>query len=134
MAGLLNLEASFFKVISRMFLEKALSWFYNERHHGKGRVDGAGGIIENLIFRKVKFGHVIVNTSSEFTDAAINIFAIISMVYMPANRIISEPEGIKSAPFTRRTSKIQKIVRMLKIGQTYSKIFELACDDESFYV
>ena len=56
-----------------MFPEKALSWFYNERHHGKGHMDGIGGTIKNVIFRKVKSGYAIVNTSN--LDPA-HLFAI----------------------------------------------------------
>ena len=36
--------------------EKSLSWFYNERHHGKGPMDGVGGTVKNVIFRKIKSG------------------------------------------------------------------------------
>lgn len=60
MGVLLNLETSFsftpFQVCS---LKKTLSWFYNERHNCKGPMDGMGGIIKNVILKKVKYGHNI---------------------------------------------------------------------------
>ena len=54
-----------------MFLNKALCWFHNERHHCKGVMDGAGGTIKNLIFWKAKSSQIVVYTHKEFSDAAI---------------------------------------------------------------
>ena len=31
-----------------------LTWNYNEKCHGKGPMDGVGGTVKNIIFRKVK--------------------------------------------------------------------------------
>ena len=28
-------------------------WYYNERHHGKDPMDGAGGTVKNMIFQHV---------------------------------------------------------------------------------
>ena len=34
-----------------MFLNKSLCWFYNERHHDKGSMDGIDGTIKNAILK-----------------------------------------------------------------------------------
>ena len=40
-----------FKLLaSTLFLEKEISWFYNERHHGKDSMDGEGGTLKNAVF------------------------------------------------------------------------------------
>ena len=31
-----------------------VQWYYNERHHGKGPMDGVGGTVKNMIFQQVK--------------------------------------------------------------------------------
>ena len=85
MTVLLNLEASIFYTISRMFTEKTWRWFYNEDHYDKSPMDGIGETIENVIFRKVKSRHVTVNIHSEFTVAVKKILLSISKVYMLAN-------------------------------------------------
>ena len=33
-----------------LFLNKEISWFYNERHHGKGPMDGVGGNLKSGFF------------------------------------------------------------------------------------
>ena len=33
-----------------IMLQRPLSPFYNERHHGKGLMDGVGGTVKNVIF------------------------------------------------------------------------------------
>ena len=62
-----------FKLLAgTLFLEKEISWFYNERHHGKGPMDGVGGTIKNVVFRKVKSGQTVVYTPEDFAKVAGN--------------------------------------------------------------
>ena len=77
-----------------MFFNKSLRWFYNERHHGKGPMDGVGGTIKNVIFRKVKSGQIVVHTPKEFSDAAMKFVPSIITVYLPRSDEIIEPESI----------------------------------------
>ena len=42
--------------VGTLFPGKSMSWFYNERQHGKGPMDGVGGTLEDVIFREVKSG------------------------------------------------------------------------------
>ena len=82
-------------------------------------MDGIGGTIKNVIFRKVKSGHVVVTTLSEFADAAKKFVSSISTLYLPVNHIISEPELIENVASIRGTLKMQKIVRMFDNGQPF---------------
>ena len=45
-----------------------LSWSYNERHHGKGPMDGIGGTLKNTVYREVKSGKAIINDAKEFAQ------------------------------------------------------------------
>ena len=71
-----------FQLLARIvFFNNSLRWFYNERHHGKGPVDGVGGTIKNVIFRKVKSGQIVAHTPKEYSDAAMKFVASIITVY-----------------------------------------------------
>ena len=43
---------SVFKLLASTVLpNKSLTWCYNERHHGKGPMDGVGETVKNVVFR-----------------------------------------------------------------------------------
>ena len=52
-----------FKLLSTFESSINLSWFYNERHHGKGTMDGVGGAMKNAVYRDVKSGKVTINNA-----------------------------------------------------------------------
>ena len=56
-------------LVNTVLPEKTLSWHYNERHHGKGPIDGIGGMAKNVISRKVKSGQLVVYSPFEFSGA-----------------------------------------------------------------
>ena len=93
-----------------MFLNKSLCWFYNERHHGKGPMDGVGGTIKNVFFRKVKSGQIVVHAPKEFSDAAMKFVPSTSTVYLHRSDEIVEPESIHQAPSIPETLSIHKFV------------------------
>ena len=46
-----------FKLLAGTVLpNKSLMWFYNDRHHEKAPINGVGGTVKNVVFRKVKAG------------------------------------------------------------------------------
>ena len=60
-----------FKLLaSTVFLDKEISWFYDERHHGKGPMEDVGGTRKNVVFRNVKSGQTVVQTPEDFTKVA----------------------------------------------------------------
>ena len=65
-----------------IFQEKHLLWFYNERHHGKGPMDGVDGTVKNVIFRKVKSGKVVIYSPQEFAEAVNKFVPTIRAVYL----------------------------------------------------
>ena len=75
----------------KMFLNKSLCWFYKERHHSKGPMDGVGGTIKNVIFRKVKSGQTVVHTPKELSDTVMKFVLSIITMYLPRSDEIVEP-------------------------------------------
>ena len=96
-----------------MFLNKSLCWFYNERHLDKGPMDGVGGTIKIVIFRKVNSGQLVVHTPKEFSDAAIKFVSSIITVYLPRSDEIVEPGSIHQARSIPKTLSFHKIVRQI---------------------
>ena len=59
-------------------------------------MDGIGGTIKNVVYRKVKTGKVMVNSAKEFHEAA-NKF-IPSIKSLSQAELLKEPADIESAP------------------------------------
>ena len=56
-----------FSLLLEFATDHKLVWYYNERHNGKGPMDGIGGTIKHLIFRDVKSEKVIIKNAEHFT-------------------------------------------------------------------
>ena len=95
------------------FLNKSLCWFYNDGHHGKGPMDGVGGTIKNVIFRKFKSGQIVFHTSKEFSNVSMKFVPSIITVYWPRLDEIVESESIHQAPSIPETLSIHKFVRQI---------------------
>ena len=50
-----------FFVLSKCEASINLTWFYNERHHGKGPMDGIGGTMKNAVYHDGKSGKAVFN-------------------------------------------------------------------------
>ena len=73
-------------------------------------MDDVGGIITNIIFRKVNSGQIVAHTPKEFSDAAMKLVLSIIIVYLPKSDEIFEPESIHQAPSIPETLSIHKFV------------------------
>lgn len=124
-----------FKLLAdTLFFGKQISWFYNERHHGKGPMDGVGGTLKNVIFRKVKSGQTIINTPEDFAKVAVKFVPSITTVYLPKEAEIVEPADIDNAPLIKDTLQVHKLERYLnKRNEVSIKFFKTAADEEPFY-
>ena len=45
-----------------------MSWFYNERNHWKGPMDGVDGTVKNVVFRNAKSRKCTINSPKEFAE------------------------------------------------------------------
>ena len=58
-----------FYLIARIKNQFFVEWCYNERHYGKGAMDGVGGaIIKNEVYRDVKSGKVHIKDAKSFVE------------------------------------------------------------------
>ena len=100
-----------------LFDNADLIWNYNEKSHGKGPMDGVGGTVKNIIFRKVKSGFVTINTPLEFHQAVLKFVPSIDSVYLADADILSEPENIEQeSKKIRETLTIHHIERFQMKG------------------
>lgn len=81
-------------------------WQYNERHHGKGPMDGVRDTIKNCVFRDVKSGKCLINTPEDFAIYVDQSIKGISILYLPQKEVFKEPEEIVSAPRIPETLQI----------------------------
>jgi len=88
-----------------------LSWYYNEGHHGKGPMDGVGGIIKNLVYRDVMSNKCLIRNAQEFVDHVNKIASGIIAIYLPESELLMEPENIGDAPKITDTLSIHKLTR-----------------------
>ena len=124
-----------FKILSgTLFLEKEVLWFYNDRHHGKGPMDGVGGTLKNVIFRKVKSGQTVVYTPEDFANVAMEFVPSITTIYLPKEAEIEEPEDIDNAPLIKDTLQVHKLERCInQRNECLIKFFKTVADEEPFY-
>ena len=92
-----------FQILACAIFQEKHVWYYNERHHGKGLMDGVGGTVKNVIFRKVKLGKVVIYSPQEFAEAVKKFVPAIHAVYLPERENIVEPVGLESAKKIRDT-------------------------------
>ena len=118
-----------------LFRDKLLSWFYNERHHGKGPMDGIGGTLKNVVYRKVKSKQVVIYEPKDFAKAASKFVPSVQTVYLPSESEITEPEDIESAPAIKDTLQVHKFERCVNDnGDCSIKFFKTAAEVEPFHV
>ena len=125
-----------FQILAGTILpNNSFMWLYNERHHGNDPMDGVGGTVKNVIFRKVKSGQVVIYSTQEFSEAAKTLVPAIHAVYLPENENIIEPKGIKSSRKIKETLKIHKLERKVDPnGNTCISFYKIVDDEELFHV
>ena len=125
-----------FKLVSAYQPDLSLEWHYNEAHHGKGPMDGIGGTIKNdMVFRQVKSGKIIINSAEDFYNAANQFCPSKTTLFQPAGEIMSEPDDIEKAPIIPTTLKIHKFIRERPSasGETKMNFYFLSNSNTPFY-
>ena len=97
-------------------------------------MDGVGGTVKNVVFRKVKSGFLTIDSPFEFYQAVKNYVPAIKCVYVSNEDVFEEPENMEqeSIPI-RETLKIHKIERSEMKGLYGLKFFYLAEDEKPFF-
>ena len=98
-------------------------------------MDGIGGIIKNVEFQQVKLRKLVINSPTEFCDAANKFVPSIKCLYQPEATLLVEPHDIENPPVIPNTSQIHRLVRGIEedIKATIS-FFNLSCDVDPVYV
>ena len=97
-------------------------------------MDYIGGIIKNVIFRKVKSGQIVIHTHKEFSDAAMKFVPSIITVYLPISDEKVEPESINQSLSIPKTLSIYKFVRQINDrGDCSKEFFKMQVDQKAFH-
>lgn len=109
---------------------------YNERHHGKGPMDGIGGCIKNYVFRAVLSGKVVINNPLQFAEYAQANLKGIACLYMPESAVLVEPDDVEETPYVAamRTLQVHKVRRQItKDGFWCLEFYKISTDLVPFY-
>ena len=125
-----------FFFLSRFELEHIIVWYYNERHHGKGPMDGVGGTIKHRVFRDVKSGKVSITNAEHFSAHADAILNSIKSLHIPTDEVLEEPEDIeKSSPRIDGTLEVHKIACSFSTdGVCKLELFKTVVNEQPFHV
>ena len=124
-----------FTLLTTMSRSVILNTHYNERHHGKGPMNGVGGTLKNIIFRDVMSEKCFIQNAEEFSNYANTVINGITSVYLPQNDLLTEPDNIEEAPKIPETLSIHKVVRGFnKNGICYFKFYFLPSDSDPFFI
>ena len=111
-----------------------LTWNYNEKSHGRGPMDRAGGTVKNIMFRKVKSGFVTIDSPFDFYQAILKFVLSIKSFYSPDTDVLNEPENIeRESKKIPETLKVHHVERFEVKGVYGLKFFYLAEDEQPFY-
>ena len=75
-------------------------------------MDGIGGTVKNLVFRHVKSGKILINTSKEFAICADKVADGVTSIYLAEDEVLEEPAETEKAPKIDQTLQIHKVKRL----------------------
>ena len=78
-----------------------IQWYYNERHYGKGPMDGVGGTVENMIFQYVKSKKCVIIGTKDFAEYANKIMVFLAFTW-------PKVKSWQSFKISRRHQKFQE--------------------------
>ena len=113
-------------LVSTALPGKILSWYYNKRHHHKCPMNGVGGTVKNVIFRKVKSRQLVVYSPLAFCEAEAIFVPLIYSVYLSKNKNTFEPEEKNKARKIGQTLKYiswkENVFKMVILKSIFSKL------------
>ena len=63
-------------------------------HHRKGPINGRGGTIMSMVFKRVLLGNTAINTTNEFAEFA-NTVSTVSCLHLPNDDLLEETDHVK---------------------------------------
>ena len=100
----------------------------------KGPMDGTGGAVKNLVYRRVLSGDAVINTHREFAEFA-NQISSIDCLFLDKSQFIQQPEEVPKATPIPSTLKVHKVRRARNGPHSFSNhFFKLSENLEPFRV
>ena len=97
-------------------------------------MDGVGGTVKIIIFRKVKSGFVTIDSLFEFHQALLKVAPSSKSVYLPNTDVLNEPENIEQeSKKIPETLKVHHVERFEVKGVYGLKVSYLAENEQPFY-
>ena len=76
---------------------------------GKGPVDGVGGTVKTVVYRKVQSGHTVISSAKGFTEYANLVVKKIQILFVPdAEMDVVEPQETPKVPGTLQIQHINQ--------------------------
>ena len=123
-----------FALVSQTDSKLEVNWYYSERHHGKGPMDGIGGTIKNKVFRDVMSNKCLIKNAKDFAEYANKTINGITSIYIPINGLLTEPDNIDNASKIPETLSIHKVTRSFNEDNIcVIDFFRVANDDDPFF-
>ena len=123
-----------FALVSQIDSKVEVNWYYNEKHHGKGSMDGIGGTIKNKLYRNVMSNKCLIKNAKDFAEYANKTINGITSIYMPINDLLTEPGNIENAPKIPETLPIHKVKRSFNEDNIcFINFFRVANDADPFF-
>ena len=100
--------------------------YYNDRHRGKGPMDGIGDCVKNVVFRAVLSEKAVIHSPGDFAHSADSKIKGVSVVFMPKSDTKEEPDFIRETPYIESmcTLKIHLVKSFnTKAGFCYLQFF-----------
>ena len=123
-----------FVLVSEIDSKVEVNWYYNERHHGKGSMDGIGGTIKNNVYWDVMSNKCLIKNAKDFAEYANKTINGTTSIYLPINKLLTEPDNIQNDPKIPETLLIHKVTRSFnKDNICFIDFFHVANDDDPFF-
>ena len=111
-----------------------LAWYYKQRHHGKGAMDGVGGTVKNKVFRDFKSFKVQITSPQCFANYADKVIHEIQCVHIPMDEIMEQQADVANGPTIDGTLWIHMVKRVYNEDDICKlEFFETFADTESFH-
>lgn len=110
-----------------MHQDISLEWHYSKDHRERAIWKAlVQGCIENVVFRRVMSGNIVINDPKDFATF-FNKFAQIQSFFLASEEVLKEQEETKSAVPNPETLRAHKVVRETKRnGVFWNNFFTLA--------
>ena len=123
-----------FTLMSTLDTPLNLTLCCNERHHGKGPMDGIGGTLKNSIYWDVISRKCVIDTPKQFAKYAESAVKGITSLYLPTKEVLKEPDDIGNSLRITDTLQTHKVKRCFDIRKVcFLEFYNLATYNELFF-